>query len=151
MDYTFSDSFRTVLREARNHAIRLGHSEVLPGHMIKGLQEFGDGVLGPILARYDLEPSLPGATPAAISDPDDPAHSLRELPYSQEGRRVLEESMAAAHSEEERLVGLGHLMVGLDSQQSGVPASGRGARYEEILADVREVLVTDHRDGPSAE
>jgi ATP-dependent Clp protease ATP-binding subunit ClpC len=108
--YNFTERVRRVLMTAREESIRRHHRYVGPEHILLGLLGEGDGVAAVVLRNHQIDldalnRTVAPGTPGNESGPD--------LPYSQDGKRVLEFAIREARRLQHSYVGTEHLLLGV--------------------------------------
>ncbi len=116
----FTERARKVIIFAREEAIRLGHSYVGPEHLLLGLIREGDGLAVAILKKMGLNMPLLKAEvekECAIGCKEIPAG---EIPFSAQGKKVLELAILEARSLGHNYIGTEHLLLGLIKEGEGI-------------------------------
>jgi len=116
----FTERARKVIIFAREEAIRLGHNFVGPEHLLLGLIREGDGLAVAILKKVGLSMPLLKAEVekgCVIGSKETPGG---EIPFSPQGKRVLELAILEARSLGHNYIGTEHLLLGLVKEGEGI-------------------------------
>ena len=111
----FSDNAKQLLSRARREAIRLRHDAIAPEHLLLGLLQHGPCSAITMLQRLDVEPEALGAARNSVLTPGDEPVTAAQLPFTPDGKRVLEASIAEASRLLHNYIGTQHLLLGLTS------------------------------------
>ncbi len=116
-----TDRVRKIMPLAREHASRLGHAAVAPGHLLLAILEEGTGVAAQVVrnAGIDVE-ELRAAVEAASAAPGGAVGP--RLPITPDLRAVLEAAVVEAQDLGHDYVGSEHLLLAL--VDSGDSAAG---------------------------
>jgi hypothetical protein len=118
----FSDRVRTVLKMAREEAVRLDHDYVGTEHILLGLIREGNGVGAAILSELNVELDELQAGVEKELRPGKSTHALGEFPYTSRAKKVLEFAMAEARELSHDSVQTDHLLLGLLREERGIAA-----------------------------
>jgi GntR family transcriptional regulator len=119
----FSAAVREALAGARERAVRLGSAVVEPAHQFAGLLQTGDPSLAQLLERLGADATdLLAAAGSTLPPPGAPGASPRAAtpPYSEGGKRVLEQAMAEARDARRQDVGPDHLLLALMEEDGAI-------------------------------
>ena len=111
----FSDNAKQLLSRARREAIRLRHDAIAPEHLLLGLLQHGPCSAITMLQRLDVEPEALAAAMNSVLTPGDEPVTAAQLPFTPDGKRVLEASIAEASRLLHNYIGTQHLLLGLTS------------------------------------
>jgi DNA-binding transcriptional regulator YhcF (GntR family) len=149
MRYNFTDGVRQALAAAQDHANRLGHDFVCTEHILLGLIDVADPVVGALLSRHGVQPAeLFDRVNSRIRPPTCPAGPARQkLPYTRKAKKTLELAMAAARKGGRAEITPDHLLQGLLAVEDCLAAAV--LREEGVTAD--NLLSAAAGGQPSAE
>ncbi|MFH0872649.1 MAG: ATP-dependent Clp protease ATP-binding subunit [bacterium] len=116
----FTERARKVIIFAREEAIRLGHSYVGPEHLLLGLIREGDGLAVAILKKMGLSMPLLKAEVEKGLVAGSKEIPAGEIPFSTQGKRVLELAILEARSLGHNYIGTEHLLLGLIKEGEGI-------------------------------
>src|SRR4030042_2013108 len=116
----FTERARKVIIFAREEAIRLGHSYVGPEHLLLGLIREGDGLAVAILKKMGLSMPLLKAEVEKGLVAGSKEIPAGEIPFSTQGKRVLELAILEARSLGHNYIGTEHLLLGLIKEGDGI-------------------------------
>jgi ATP-dependent Clp protease ATP-binding subunit ClpC len=116
----FTERARKVIIFAREEAIRLGHNFVGPEHLLLGLIREGDGLALAILKKMGLNMSLLKAEVEKGFSAGSKEISAGEIPFSTQGKKVLELAILEARSLGHNYIGTEHLLLGLIKEGEGI-------------------------------
>ena len=120
----FTDRARRVIVLAQDAAREMGHQQIKPEHLLVALTE-GDGVAAKAMAQCGVDAAALRTKASALFPSRGPAKKLDKVPFSQEAKRALEQSLRAA-------LGLGHNYIGTEHLFLGVQ---REAQQRDVALD----------------
>lgn len=134
----FSDSGRTLMTLAREHALRLEHESIAPGHLLLAILE-EDGSGAEVLRRYfrvdlerlrrDIEAGLGAGAGSGEGN---------ALPFTPAARKVLEFTLVEATRMGHKELGSEHVLLGMLRLEHGpVTEALRGAAVDLDTARLR--------------
>jgi ATP-dependent Clp protease ATP-binding subunit ClpC len=142
--YNFTERVRRVLARAREEASDLGNPYVGPEHQLLGMLA-DDGVGTTVLVNLEVDPDhAADVVRDAVRRGKPKQESIGpDLPYTREGKRVLEFAMSEARDLNHSYVGTEHLLLGILSVKKGTAAQALqsfGVTLEIARAEVLRIL-----------
>ncbi len=149
----FTDRARKVMGYARHEAVRLGHDYIGTEHMLLGIMLESSGVAANVLENLDVDldkvrAEVERCRAAGSATPMGP------LPFNQEAKRALDESIAATRELHHKYVGTEHVLLGLLRVDDCVAAkvlAGIGLKAEDVQREIMELLSVDGLDAAAAD
>ena len=120
MKKNFSKKLQTILKHAKEDAIRLGHSYVGSEHLLIGLLKIKSGISSKIFELYDFDiKSVVKIIEDLISTPES-TMALGHLPLSMRAERVLKNAYLEASSRNQNIADDEHLLLAMLREKEGV-------------------------------
>lgn len=143
--YNFSEPVRIVLAIAREEAVKLGDTYVMPDHIGLALLSQQQGMCAAILNHL-------GTNPQALRDVvaermaqrrrEEAAEAGADLPYTSASKNVLELTMKEARQLQQSYIGTEHLLLGIAREADNATASvlaDHGLTLERLRDEVARV------------
>ena len=143
LGYAFSEEAKRLFEEAGERALRLGHEEITPEHILSALLEEVEGAGARVLAELSLD--LDGAR-ARLEEHTERGNREPEkdlLDFSEASQRVLNLARTEAYMIFQGQVGSEHLLLGLILADEGLAAQilkESGIKIEAARAAVRKMI-----------
>lgn len=141
--YSFTDSVRRALAQARTEAVRLHHEYVGTEHLLLALLRHEDTVAFQVIKACNVDPAGMNDLIEATVMKGRLAQTGPDLPYTSRAKKVLEEAMSEAAERGQPYVGTEHLLLGLIREEKGIAAQilvDSGASYDVASRKTTEVL-----------
>ena len=120
MKKNFSKKLQTILKHAKEDAIRLGHCYVGSEHLLIGLLKIKSGISSKIFELYDFDiKSVVKIIEDLISTPES-TMALGHLPLSMRAERVLKNAYLEASSRNQNIADDEHLLLAMLREKEGV-------------------------------
>lgn len=119
----FSDNAKKLLSLARQEALRLHHDAIAPEHVLLAVLQHEACSAATLLAQLGIDlATLRGALHKVIQPGTAPS-GTGQLPFTPEGKRMLELTLAAAHRLGDKHLGSQHLLLGIAAVEDSLPAA----------------------------
>ncbi|WP_328473945.1 ATP-dependent Clp protease ATP-binding subunit [Actinoplanes sp. NBC_00393] len=128
----FSDDARATVVFSMNHAKTLGHTEILPGHLILGLLDRPDSLAARAITAHGLEADAVRAAVTAALPPPAGTDVPTLVPYDARSRKALELTFREALRLSHDAVGTGHLLLALLEEDPDGVLSSLGLTKETV-------------------
>ncbi len=109
----FNEDARSVMGQARDVAIRLGHDHIGPEHILVGLTESPSSRVQDVLTQLGAKPSAVCERILGTVEPAKTHLTPKTLPFTDAAKRVLESTVEEAASLNRREVGAELLLLGV--------------------------------------
>ena len=120
MKKNFSKRLQTVLKLAKEDAIRLGHSYVGSEHLLIGLFKVESGISSKIFELYDIDIESVIKMIEDIINTSDSTMTLGHLPLTIRAERVLKNAYLEASSRNQSVADNEHLLLAMLREKDGV-------------------------------
>ncbi|HIA80341.1 MAG TPA: ATP-dependent Clp protease ATP-binding subunit [Candidatus Marinimicrobia bacterium] len=120
MKENFSKRVQSILKKAKEEAIRLGHSYVGSEHLLLGLLKEKAGMSHKVLQVYDIEPSEMSAMIEDLIKASGGTMTLGHLPLTRRAERVLRNAYSEAASRGKSLADDEHLLLAMLRETEGI-------------------------------
>lgn len=132
--YSFPETTRHALAQARTEAADRHHQYVGPEHLLLALVHLNDRLCAGVLASFHLDAAAVEREVTGRLDRSTAGATGPELPYTSRAKKVLEFAMLEAANLRHAYVGTEHLLLGIIREEGSVAA--------EALADLGVELET---------
>jgi hypothetical protein len=138
----FSDFARSAVVLSMNHAKTMGHTEILPGHLLLGLLDQADGLAVRAVAAQGLDvAAVRTAVTATLPEPSGDVPSL--VPYDARARKILELTFREALRLTHDAIGTGHVLLAFleadDAVLAGLGLTKAGVE-QVVVAGPQEIV-----------
>lgn len=120
MKKNFSKRLQTILKHAKEDAIRLGHSFVGSEHLLIGLLKIQRGITSKIFELYDIDIESVIKMIEDIMDTTESTITLGHLPLTIRAERVLKNAYLEASSRNQSIADNEHLLLAMLREKDGV-------------------------------
>ena len=120
MKKNFSKKLQTILKHAKEDAIRLGHSYVGSEHLLIGLLKIKSGISSKIFELYDIDIKSVIKMIEDLISTADSTIALGHLPLSMRAERVLKNAYLEASSRSHHVADDEHLLLAMLREKEGV-------------------------------
>ncbi len=141
----FTDRARKVVGYARQASDRFHHDHIGTEHILLGLIEDRTSIAANVLENLDVDLDKLRAEAEKVAGRGD-AGNMKQKPFSEHARRVLDCAMEEARGMGHKYVGTEHLLLGLLREEEGKAAqvlTALGAKLDDVRREVRELLGVD--------
>jgi len=147
----FTDRARRVIVLAQDAAREMGHTQIKPEHLLLGLQQ-GQGMAAEAMTEAGVDGAALRERVSALYESQPSATKVDKVPFSVEGKKVLELSLREALQLGHSYIGTEHMFFGVQrhtlarggslDEVLGVSASAISSRLTEMLGGVRSDAAT---------
>ena len=120
MKKNFSKKLQTILKHAKEDAIRLGHSYVGSEHLLIGLLKIKSGISSKIFELYDIDIKSVVKIIEDLISTAESTIALGHLPLSMRAERVLKNAYLEASSRNQNIADDEHLLLAMLREKEGV-------------------------------
>ena len=120
MKKNFSKNLQTILKYAKENAIRLGHSYVGSEHLLIGLLKIKSSISSKIFELYDINIKTVIKMIEDLISTTDSTIALGHLPLSMRAERVLKNAYLEASSRNHHIADDEHLLLAMLREKEGV-------------------------------
>ena len=120
MKKNFSKKLQTILKHAKEDAIRLGHSYVGSEHLLIGLLKIKSGISSKIFELYDFDIKSVVKIIEDLISTAESTIALGHLPLSMRAERVLKNAYLEASSRNQNIADDEHLLLAMLREKEGV-------------------------------
>ena len=120
MKKNFSKGLQTILKHAKEDAIRLGHSYVGSEHLLIGLLKVESGISSKIFELYDIDTESVIKMIEDIINTSESTMTLGHLPLTIRAERVLKNAYLEASSRNQSVADNEHLLLAMLREKDGV-------------------------------
>ena len=120
MKKNFSKKLQTILKHAKEDAIRLGHSYVGSEHLLIGLLKIKSGISSKIFELYDFDIKSVVKIIEDLISTAESTMALGHLPLSMRAERVLKNAYLEASSRNQNIADDEHLLLAMLREKEGV-------------------------------
>ena len=120
MKKNFSKRLQTILKHAKEDAIRLGHSYVGSEHLLIGLFKVQSGISSKIFELYDIDIESVIKMIEDITNSAESTMTLGHLPLTIRAERVLKNAYLEASSRNQNVADNEHLLLAMLREKDGV-------------------------------
>ena len=120
MKKNFSKRLQTILKHAKEDAIRLGHSYVGSEHLLIGLFKVQSGISSKIFELYDIDIESVIKMIEDITNSAESTMTLGHLPLTIRAERVLKNAYLEASSRNQSVADNEHLLLAMLREKDGV-------------------------------
>ena len=120
MKKNFSKRLQTILKYAKEDAIRLGHSCVGSEHLLLGLLKIQSGISSKIFDLYDLDIESVIKMIEDIINTSESTVTLGHLPLTIRAERILKNAYLEASTRNQKIADNEHLLLAMLREKDGV-------------------------------
>ena len=120
MKKNFSKKLQTILKHAKEDAIRLGHCYVGSEHLLIGLLKIKSGISSKIFELYDFDIKSVVKIIEDLISTAESTMALGHLPLSMRAERVLKNAYLEASSRNQNIADDEHLLLAMLREKEGV-------------------------------
>jgi ATP-dependent Clp protease ATP-binding subunit ClpC len=122
MRIRYSDRAQLAVLHATQEAKRLGHDHVGTEHILLGLMDVGEGAAVQVMSNFGVDLSRVRREVGKIVGTGDTAVVADDIPFTPQAKTLLHYAEEAARHLGHSLLGTGHLLIGILSENEGVAA-----------------------------
>ena len=111
-----------LLPQINELARRLGHDEILPGHILHALMCLGEGTAWEVLKGFNVNGAMILSTIEREMPEGGDYPSIKSIPFSLEAEKVFAGAAVAARELTDIYLGTEHILIGLVNYEEGFPA-----------------------------
>ena len=137
----FTDRAKKVMSLSRQEALRLQHGHIAPEHMLLGLVAEGSGVAANVLKELSVEFAAVRREVEKLVERGPAEITAGQLPFTADGKRVLERALEEASELGHGYIGTEHLLLGLTRERDSVAGRVLARLGVRLDAARKEVLL----------
>jgi len=154
MKENFSKRIQTVMKSAKEEAIRLGHSYVGSEHLLLGILQLKTGTTGNILEVYDCDINEMRAMVEDMIKTSGGTLTLGHLPLTRRAERILRNAFNEAAALGNKIADDEHLLLAMLKESEGIAYEvliGFNLDYQNVKDLIREDLNVDNPTASKSE